>query len=148
MRVQKIIPHKLLTRNVHNCLVLSMKGFSAIFIIWLLVGRPTVCPKISDDEYIFDGIMTLESCLFASGIVSMFPSVSPSNIRFTQMLMFLVKVSRCFYFQIPSRYIPNTWYRLYQETWFLAWAWLAKAKGHSCHTKNSTLAKTFTKKNE
>ena len=30
----------------------------------------------------------------------------------------------------------------------LAWAWLAKAKGHSCHTKNSTLAKTFTEKNE
>ena len=29
---------------------------------------------------------------------------------------------------------------------FLAWAWLAKAKGHSCHTKKSTLAKTFTKK--
>ena len=24
---------------------------------------------------------------------------------------------------------------------FLAWAWLAKAKGHSCHTKKSTLAK-------
>ena len=23
---------------------------------------------------------------------------------------------------------------------FLAWAWLAKAKGHSCHTKKSTLA--------
>ena len=31
---------------------------------------------------------------------------------------------------------------------FLAWAWLAKAKGHSCHTKKSTLAKTFTEKNE
>ena len=31
---------------------------------------------------------------------------------------------------------------------FLAWAWLAKAKGHSCHTKKSTLAKTFTGKNE
>ena len=31
---------------------------------------------------------------------------------------------------------------------FLAWAWLAKAKGHSCHTKKSTLAKVFTKKNE
>ena len=30
----------------------------------------------------------------------------------------------------------------------LAWAWLAKAKGHSCHTKKSTLAKTFTEKNE
>ena len=29
---------------------------------------------------------------------------------------------------------------------FLAWAWLAKAKGHSCHTKKSTLAKIFTKK--
>ena len=29
---------------------------------------------------------------------------------------------------------------------FLAWAWLAKAKGHSCHTKKSTLAKTFTEK--
>ena len=140
MRVQKIIPHKLLTRNVHNCLVPSMKGFtmllyyqkiqliyygklcsnsailfypaaisqlyqliychqiSAIIIIWLLVGRPTVSPKNSDDEYIFDGIMTLESCPFSSGIVSMFPSVSPSNIRFTQMLMFLVKVFRCFYF--------------------------------------------------
>ena len=28
---------------------------------------------------------------------------------------------------------------------FLAWAWLAKAKGHSCHTKKSTLAKIFTK---
>ena len=28
----------------------------------------------------------------------------------------------------------------------LAWAWLAKAKGHSCHTKKSTLAKTFTGK--
>ena len=25
-------------------------------------------------------------------------------------------------------------------------AWLAKAKGHSCHTKKSTLAKTFTEK--
>ena len=32
--------------------------------------------------------------------------------------------------------------------WFLAWAWLAKAKGHSCHTKKSTLAKVFTEKNE
>ena len=31
-------------------------------------------------------------------------------------------------------------------TLFLAWAWLAKAKGHSCHTKKSTLAKVFTKK--
>ena len=31
---------------------------------------------------------------------------------------------------------------------FLAWAWLAKAKGHSCHTKKPTLAKTFTEKNE
>ena len=29
---------------------------------------------------------------------------------------------------------------------FLAWAWLAKAKGHSCHTKKSTLAKIFTEK--
>ena len=29
---------------------------------------------------------------------------------------------------------------------FLAWAWLAKAKGHSCDTKKSTLAKVFTKK--
>ena len=29
---------------------------------------------------------------------------------------------------------------------FLAWAWLAKAKGHSCHTKNQLLPKTFTKK--
>ena len=29
---------------------------------------------------------------------------------------------------------------------FLAWAWLAKAKGHSCHIKKSTLAKTFTEK--
>ena len=29
---------------------------------------------------------------------------------------------------------------------FLAWAWLAKAKGHSCHTKKSTLAKVFTEK--
>ena len=28
----------------------------------------------------------------------------------------------------------------------LAWAWLAKAKGHSCHTKKSTLAKPFTEK--
>ena len=28
----------------------------------------------------------------------------------------------------------------------LAWAWLVKAKGHSCHTKKSTLAKTFTEK--
>ena len=28
----------------------------------------------------------------------------------------------------------------------LAWAWLAKVKGHSCHTKKSTLAKTFTEK--
>ena len=28
----------------------------------------------------------------------------------------------------------------------MAWAWLAKAKGHSCHTKKSTLAKIFTKK--
>ena len=31
---------------------------------------------------------------------------------------------------------------------FLAWAWLAKAKGHSCHTKNTTFAKIFTEKNE
>ena len=31
-------------------------------------------------------------------------------------------------------------------TLFLAWAWLAKATGHSCHTKKSTLAKTFTEK--
>ena len=30
----------------------------------------------------------------------------------------------------------------------LAWAWLAKAKSHSCHTKKSTLAKIFTEKNE
>ena len=29
---------------------------------------------------------------------------------------------------------------------FLAWVWLAKAKGHSSHTKKSTLAKTFTEK--
>ena len=29
---------------------------------------------------------------------------------------------------------------------FLAWAWLSKAKGHSCHTKKSTLAKTFSEK--
>ena len=29
---------------------------------------------------------------------------------------------------------------------FLAWAWFAKAKCHSCHTKKSTLAKTFTEK--
>ena len=29
---------------------------------------------------------------------------------------------------------------------FLAWAWLAKAEGHSCHTTKSTLAKTFTEK--
>ena len=29
---------------------------------------------------------------------------------------------------------------------FLAWAWLAKAEGHSCHTKKSTLAKIFTEK--
>ena len=29
---------------------------------------------------------------------------------------------------------------------FLAWAWLAKAKGRSCHTKKPTLAKTFTEK--
>ena len=28
----------------------------------------------------------------------------------------------------------------------LAWAWLAKAKGHSCHTKKSTLAKHLRKK--
>ena len=28
----------------------------------------------------------------------------------------------------------------------LAWAWLAKAKGHSCHTKKLTFAKTFTEK--
>ena len=31
-------------------------------------------------------------------------------------------------------------------SFLLAWAWLAKAKGHSCHTKKSTLAKTFTEK--
>ena len=30
----------------------------------------------------------------------------------------------------------------------LAWAWLAKAKGHSCHTKKSTLAKTFMEKKQ
>ena len=29
---------------------------------------------------------------------------------------------------------------------FLAWAWLAKALGHSCHTKKSILAKVFTEK--
>ena len=34
---------------------------------------------------------------------------------------------------------------VYVNSW-LAWAWLAKAKGHSCHTKKSTLAKTFTEK--
>ena len=34
----------------------------------------------------------------------------------------------------------------YVSTHFLAWAWLSKAKGHSCHTKKSTLAKIFTKK--
>ena len=27
---------------------------------------------------------------------------------------------------------------------FLAWAWLAKAKHHSCHTKNQLLPKPFT----
>ena len=32
------------------------------------------------------------------------------------------------------------------NTDLLAWAWLAKAKGHSCHTTKSTLAKTFTEK--
>ena len=37
---------------------------------------------------------------------------------------------------------------LYLLFTFLAWTWLAKAKGHSCHTKKSTLAKTFTEKNE
>ena len=31
-------------------------------------------------------------------------------------------------------------------TYFLAWAWLAKANGHSCHTKKSTLAKYLRKK--
>ena len=31
---------------------------------------------------------------------------------------------------------------------FLARAWLAKAKDLSCHTKKSTLAKTFTEKYE
>ena len=34
----------------------------------------------------------------------------------------------------------------YSFNLFLAWTWLAKAKGHSCHTKKSTLAKTFTEK--
>ena len=29
---------------------------------------------------------------------------------------------------------------------FLAWAWLAKAKGHSYHTKNQLLPKPFTKR--
>ena len=29
---------------------------------------------------------------------------------------------------------------------FLAWPWLAKAKGHSCHTKNQLLPKPFTEK--
>ena len=29
---------------------------------------------------------------------------------------------------------------------FLAWAWLAKAKDHSCHTKNQLLPKLFTEK--
>ena len=28
---------------------------------------------------------------------------------------------------------------------FLSWAWLAKAKGHSCHTRNQLLPKPFTK---
>ena len=37
-------------------------------------------------------------------------------------------------------------YRSFSDTMLLAWAWLAKAKGHSCHTKKSTLAKTFTEK--
>ena len=37
-------------------------------------------------------------------------------------------------------------FRWIQHVLFLAWAWLAKAKGHSCHTKKSTLAKTFTEK--
>ena len=42
----------------------------------------------------------------------------------------------------PNRWSPasltfNNYFYL-----FLAWAWLAKAKGHSCHTKTSTLAKT------
>ena len=31
---------------------------------------------------------------------------------------------------------------------FLAWAWLAKAKGHSCHTKYQLLPKHLRKKNE
>ena len=30
----------------------------------------------------------------------------------------------------------------------LAWAWLAKAKGHSCHTKNQLLPKPFAEKHE
>ena len=29
---------------------------------------------------------------------------------------------------------------------FLAWAWLAKAKGHSCHTKHQLLPKSFSEK--
>ena len=32
------------------------------------------------------------------------------------------------------------------EDRFLAWAWLAKAKGHSCHTKNQLVPKPFTEK--
>ena len=44
-----------------------------------------------------------------------------------------------------SQHEPGaSYYKLHFS--FLAWAWLAKAKGHSCHTKKSNLAKIFTKK--
>ena len=33
-----------------------------------------------------------------------------------------------------------------KQTRFLAWAWLAKVKGYSCHSKNQLLPKPFTEK--
>ena len=35
-----------------------------------------------------------------------------------------------------------------RNIWFLAWAWLAKAKGHSCHTKKINPCQNIYGKNE
>ena len=48
-------------------------------------------------------------------------------------------------FLICPSYVYTACYPSLPAGWF-AWAWLAKAKGLSCHTKISTLATTFTEK--
>ena len=35
---------------------------------------------------------------------------------------------------------------LFEKLHYLAWAWLAKAEGHSCHAKYQLLPKPFTEK--